>query len=76
MTKIAKEEGLVLKDFESCLASKKHLGKIEQDIKQGKELKIDGTPTFYINGTQILGAQPIEEFRTVIEKEREKLKTS
>ena len=73
VNKIAKEEGLEVKDFESCLASKKHLATVERDIKQGRDLKIDGTPTFYINGTPVLGAQPVEEFRKVIEQERAKL---
>ncbi len=31
------------------------------------KLKIDFTPTFFINGTRLKGAHPFEEFRKVIE---------
>jgi protein-disulfide isomerase len=29
---------------------------------------VTGTPTFFINGTPVIGAHPIETFRDVIER--------
>jgi len=30
---------------------------------------VTGTPTFFINGTRLVGAQPFESFKTAIDKE-------
>ena len=34
----------------------------------------NGTPTFFINGRQVVGAQPIEAFKAVIDEELKKKK--
>ena len=35
---------------------------IDQDIAQGNKLGIKSTPTFFVNGKLVNGAQPIEVF--------------
>ena len=34
---------------------------------QGRALGVSGTPTFLINGRPLVGAHPVENFRTVID---------
>ncbi|MFD0920642.1 DsbA family protein [Saccharopolyspora rosea] len=43
---------------------------IRVDLAEGQELGASSTPSFLINGQAILGAQPLEEFVSVIEQER------
>jgi predicted DsbA family dithiol-disulfide isomerase len=43
--------------------------RIDADIKQAKELGAAGTPSFFINGKYIAGAQPAASFRTIIDAE-------
>jgi protein-disulfide isomerase len=40
-----------------------------EDYNDGLRLGVQATPTFFINGTQIVGAQPYENFQQLIEAE-------
>jgi protein-disulfide isomerase len=40
---------------------------VEADVVQARALGVRSTPTFFINGRPLVGAQPIETFRTVID---------
>lgn len=42
---------------------------IAADLRQGERLGVDGTPTFFINGRQIMGAVPLEQITPVAEQE-------
>lgn len=66
---LAKEIGLDSKKFETCLASKKYLDKIDQDKKEAEKLEIDGTPNFFINDQEIKGAYPFDKFKEIIDQE-------
>jgi protein-disulfide isomerase len=55
-------------EFEVCLDSEKYNESINADKREGMELGVNGTPTFYLNGKQISGAQPFSAFETEIEK--------
>ncbi len=46
----AKETGLDLQKFESCLASDSVKAKILADLESGNGLNVQGTPTIYVNG--------------------------
>ena len=35
----------------------------------GKKVGVSGTPAFFINGTMLSGAQPLDEFKKVIDAE-------
>jgi protein-disulfide isomerase len=65
----AAELGLNPEKFNTCLDSQKYKSQIDNDIKVGASVGVTGTPTFFINGIRILGAQPIEEFVKAIESE-------
>jgi len=65
----AKKVGLKEDAFKSCLDSGKFKAVIDSDIAEGQKLGIKSTPTFFINGKIVNGAQPIEVFSEVIEED-------
>ncbi len=65
----AKEVGLNTTEFDQCLASGKYRAAVQKDVNEGAELGITGTPTFFINGREMSGAQPLEAFAVVIDEE-------
>lgn len=65
----AKKIGLDSKKFDSCLDEKKFASQIDADIEQGKSVGVKSTPTFYVNGQLISGAQPLEVFSELIDQE-------
>lgn len=69
MKQWAKDLGLNTNDFNSCLDSDKYKDAVDEDMKAGQTAGVNGTPTFFINGTILVGAQPFEAFKTIIDKE-------
>ena len=65
----AAEVGLDTTKFNTCVDSAKYRSEIQQDIKEGSTAGVSGTPTFYINGLQLVGAQPYSSFKQVIDAE-------
>jgi protein-disulfide isomerase len=55
--------------FEACLEEGKFAGEVEADARYASSLGITGTPTFFINGIPLVGAQPLSQFVSVIESE-------
>jgi protein-disulfide isomerase len=39
------------------------------DQKMGTAAGASGTPTFFVNGHQLVGAQPFDQFKTMIDEE-------
>ena len=37
-------------------------------MKEGAKVGVEGTPTFFINGAPVVGAQPFEKFTAAIDK--------
>ena len=54
--------------FTKCLDERRFAAAVEADVAQAKALDITGTPTFLINGRKLVGAHPIETFRSVIDE--------
>lgn len=65
----AKDLGLDQTKFEECLTSRKYKDEVQADFQYAADLGINSTPTFFINGIPVVGAQPYEVFKQVIEKE-------
>lgn len=63
----AKKAGVKEAEFKACLEAGKYKAKIDADVAQGGTLGIKSTPTFFINGKLISGAQPLEVFTEVID---------
>ncbi len=63
----AGELGLDSEAFAACLTSGQFDDDIADDLLAGQMAGITGTPSFLINGTLLVGAQPISAFRQAIE---------
>jgi protein-disulfide isomerase len=55
--------------FEACLKDKTHQAAIQADSDFAMNLGVRSTPTFFVNGLAIVGAQPLDVFKQVIDKE-------
>lgn len=55
--------------FATCLASDRHDAEIRESIQAGAKAGVTGTPTFFVNGQLLNGAQPFERFQEIIEGE-------
>ena len=56
-------------NFEKCFDSGKYQPAIAGDVQEGARLGASGTPTFFINGRMLIGAQPISAFQKIIDGE-------
>jgi protein-disulfide isomerase len=65
----AKDIGLNVDSFDRCFASGKYKAVVQQDLNEGAQLGLTGTPTFFINGREISGNQPSETFEAIIDEE-------
>jgi protein-disulfide isomerase len=65
----AKEVGLNVDSFDGCFASGKYKAVVQTDLNEGTQLGLSGTPTFFINGREISGNQPLEAFEAIIDEE-------
>ncbi len=68
----AKDMGLDTTKFNSCLDSSETAEIVKADFAEGQKAGVTGTPTFFINGSKLLGAQPFTNFQSVIEGELKK----
>lgn len=55
--------------FEKCMTDHKYLSAIEEDMQFAIDLGVQSTPTFFINGLAVVGAQPLSVFQQVIDEE-------
>lgn len=69
LEQIAKDAGLDAKKVMAAITSKKYASRIEQDQALADDVEASGTPHFFINGHRLVGAQPIEKFKEVIDAE-------
>ncbi|MGH7825831.1 MAG: DsbA family protein, partial [Candidatus Binatia bacterium] len=61
--------GLKAANFNRCLTTEKYRKKVEGETAGAASLGARGTPTFFVNGQLMVGAQPFDVFRRVVEKE-------
>ena len=55
--------------FAQCLDSGKYQSEVTRDGQEGAGLGVTGTPTFFVNGRMLVGAQPFAEFQKLIDSE-------
>jgi len=65
--------GLDTNQFDSCLDSGKYASEVRKDFQDGQAARVSGTPTFFINGHQVVGAQPFATFKQIIDSELAKV---
>jgi thiol-disulfide isomerase/thioredoxin len=61
--------GLDAAAFASCLDAPGTQAAVVADTEAGAALGATGTPTFFVNGRELAGAQPIEVLRAVVDAE-------
>ena len=65
----AKDLGLKQDSFDKCLTSGKYKETIQKDVNEGASLGLTGTPTFFINGREMSGAQSVQAISEIIDEE-------
>lgn len=69
----AEQLGLDMEAFIPCLDSEEQRQEVLADFNDGVRLGVRGTPTFFINGIPVVGAQPFPVFQNIIEQELQRL---
>jgi protein-disulfide isomerase len=65
----AQELELDAEVFEECIADGRYNEEVMADYQYASTLGVQSTPTFFLNGIPLVGAQPYEVFKEVIEQE-------
>lgn len=65
----ATELGLDSEELLNCVDSERYAEEVSEDASFASNLGVTGTPTFFINGVPLVGAQPFSRFAQVIEQE-------
>lgn len=65
----AGEINLDMDTFVECLDSNRYDQEVENDLRYAANLGVSGTPTFFINGIPVVGAQPLSRFQEIIDSE-------
>lgn len=65
--KWAQAAGVDMAKFKEAVASKKYAAKVDEDMAMANKVGATGTPAFRINGVTVVGAQPFEKFKEVID---------
>ena len=67
LTEAAGSLGLNTSQFNQCLTSNKYQANVDKDIAEGQTAGVSGTPTLFINGKPIIGAEPYETIKAQID---------
>ncbi|MDP6979635.1 MAG: DsbA family protein [Myxococcota bacterium] len=65
----ADELGLDGAAFRSCYEDPATQAQVENDMAIARQLGASATPTFFINGIELRGAQPLQAFQEIIDRE-------
>jgi protein-disulfide isomerase len=60
---------LDMRRFDAALDDPSLEARVASDEAQGQTLSVTGTPTFFVDGRRIVGAQPVEQFEAIIDEE-------
>jgi protein-disulfide isomerase len=65
----AAKVGMDQAKFDACFDAKPGVNGIKSDQAQGEQLGVSGTPTFFVNGRELVGAESEQGFSDVIDDE-------
>jgi len=65
----AEDLGLDTQSFQECVDTGRYYDEVMADFEYASNLGVRSTPTFFLNGIPLVGAQPYEMFKQVIEQE-------
>ena len=66
---VAKDLGLNVDKVKDAIKTKKYKKEIDADMELADDVQASGTPHFFVNGRRLVGAQPFEKFKKVIDEE-------
>lgn len=69
LDRYAMELGLDVDAFRSCSSSGRYDEAIREDLDLGRSAGVSATPTFFVNGIMLQGAQPLDRFEDLIDRE-------
>ena len=69
LEKIASDMGLNVDKFKAALKDKRYKKDIDADMDVAEDFQASGTPHFFVNGRRLVGAQPFEKFKKIIDEE-------
>ena len=69
LEKYASQSGMDVGAFKKCLVSQQAAKIVSADKAQGESLVVQGTPTFFIGESVVVGAQPVSKFKSAIDAE-------
>ncbi|MFZ4714601.1 MAG: DsbA family protein [Bacteriovoracaceae bacterium] len=64
----AKKLGVEPTAFNKCMDEKKYAANVDQTYQEGQGVGVKSTPTFFVNGQIVMGAQPIDVFSEIIDE--------
>lgn len=64
----ATQLNLNMTTYNACYTGQTPLAEINADYQEGLAAGVGATPTFIINGTELVGAQPFSAFKTIIDQ--------
>jgi len=68
----AKELGLDVDKVKTAMSEHKYQKEFQADMDLGEDIQASGTPHMFINGRRLVGAQPFEKFKEIIDEELKK----
>jgi protein-disulfide isomerase len=68
-SELAKDAGLDVTKYQECFDGKKAMEAVKADEAEAAALGVNSTPTFFINGRRLSGAQTPDAFKQLIDQE-------
>jgi protein-disulfide isomerase len=68
LTELASSIGVNGNAVEQCIRNNQYLEHVQMGINEGNRLGVSGTPTFFINGNRLVGAQPWSAFEPYLQQ--------
>lgn len=75
LEKAAADLGLNVDRVKSAIKDRRYKKEIDADLDLADDVQASGTPHFFINGRRLVGAQPFEKFKSVIDDEIKKFES-
>lgn len=69
ITALAQQAGLDMDRYRKDMESQECKDSLQRSVENLSSMGVSGTPTFYINGRPVVGAQPIQVFKEIIDEE-------
>lgn len=68
----AEDLGLDMARFRAAIDGERIAAQVAADAADASRLGVAGTPTFFVNGRRVIGARPLDDFRSAIDEALER----